>query len=342
MSRFTTEVRYICETLYGLDKSVGFGSVDEILNDTASKVFDFEFPIFDEAYRLVLEKNILRHFYTREIGEETVGLWKLRLNAKMNEIMPYYNELYKSSLLQFNPLYDVDYKTLGDSNRSSNVVENFKTDGNENLTHTTTTDTETASGKDTITDNPLKYTKSTKNSGVDNENNKEENLTENKGSSSNNEAGKTKYRNSDTPQGGLNMGDIDGNVYLTTAEIDDSLKNSNNNSENKEKRKSDASKQSSYQNNTEESLDYEEGAITETEYGKVITKVNNYGDSKTDGRTSNNIKDIKDANSYITRVVGKQGGMSFARMILEFRETFLKIDLMIIDELNGLFFGLYE
>lgn len=105
MSKYTTEVRYICENYAGLSESEGGNDVESIVEKSRSKVFDFDFPIFDESYRSVLERKILKHFYTREIGEETVGLWKLRLNVKLNEIMPYYNQLYKSELLEFNPLY---------------------------------------------------------------------------------------------------------------------------------------------------------------------------------------------------------------------------------------------
>ena len=108
MSKFTTEVRYICETYAGLEKSAGLNDVETVINNSYEKVFNFDFPIFDEAYRPILEKKILRHYYTREIGDETVGLWKLRLCNKLNEIMPYYNQLYKSQLIEFNPLYDVD------------------------------------------------------------------------------------------------------------------------------------------------------------------------------------------------------------------------------------------
>lgn len=108
MSKYTTEVRFICESNAGLFESQGYSNVNEILNKACPKVFDFDFPIFDENYRLPLEKKILSHFYTREICCETVGLWKLWLNNKMNEIMPYYNQLYKSALLEFNPFYDVD------------------------------------------------------------------------------------------------------------------------------------------------------------------------------------------------------------------------------------------
>ena len=109
MSKYTTEVRFICETEAGLTESEGYKSVNNILAISAPKVFDFDYPIFDEAYRLTLETKILKHYYTREICAETVGLWKLWLDAKMNEIMPYYNELYKTALYKFNPLYDADY-----------------------------------------------------------------------------------------------------------------------------------------------------------------------------------------------------------------------------------------
>lgn len=109
MSKYTTEVRFICETLAGYDMSQGYGKVSEIIDNSWDKVFDFDFPIFDEEYRSVLCKKILMHYYTREIGFETVGLWKLKLQTKMNEVMPYFNKLYATETLEFNPLYDVNY-----------------------------------------------------------------------------------------------------------------------------------------------------------------------------------------------------------------------------------------
>lgn len=149
MSKYTTEVRFICEHYAGLDESKGFDNIEEILTESAPKVFSFDFPIFDENYRIPLERKILRHYYTREIGEETVGLWKLRLNTRLNEIMPYYNQLYESELLKFNPFYDVDYTKTG--NREG---ENT---GNENVTTTTDTDnkmtgTVTDQGTNSLTD----------------------------------------------------------------------------------------------------------------------------------------------------------------------------------------------
>lgn len=59
--------------------------------------FDFEldeYPIFDETYRETLNQNILNHYYNDEIGFETASLFRFHLKARLNEIMPYYNNLY--------------------------------------------------------------------------------------------------------------------------------------------------------------------------------------------------------------------------------------------------------
>lgn len=136
MSKYTTEVRYICETEFGLKESAGSTRIEEILADVAPKIFDFDFPIFDENYRLALEIKILRHFYTREIGSETVGLWKLRLNDKMNEIMPYLNKFYAMYVAEVNPLYEMDYTKLhsGSSNNQSDY-SNSATSVSENTSN---------------------------------------------------------------------------------------------------------------------------------------------------------------------------------------------------------------
>lgn len=110
MSKYTTEVRFICESASGLSESKGYSDVEQIISTARSTIFDFNYPIFDENYRPILETKILKHYYTREIGEETVGLWKLRLNTRMNEIMPYYNKLYESELIEFDPMSNFNFK----------------------------------------------------------------------------------------------------------------------------------------------------------------------------------------------------------------------------------------
>lgn len=108
MSNYTTEVRYICEVAAGYDESQERDKVSDIISAAIPSIFDFDFPIFDETYRPVLERKILMHYYTREIAHETVGLWKLKLETKLNEIMPYYNDLYKIAAIEYDPLWDVD------------------------------------------------------------------------------------------------------------------------------------------------------------------------------------------------------------------------------------------
>lgn len=130
MSKYTTEVRYICEHEAGLAESAGYLSVDQIVEDAAPHIFE-EYPIFDEEYRIILNKKILRHYYTREICAETVGLWKLWLNNRMNEIMPYYNKLYLSELLDFDPFKDVDLKTVRDKIASGNDSREGQDNGSD-------------------------------------------------------------------------------------------------------------------------------------------------------------------------------------------------------------------
>lgn len=132
MSKYTTELRFICEQLCGYTESQDYAEVDAIITQSAPKIFSFSFPIFDEEYRSELEQKIIRHFYTREIGMETYALWKLKLQTKLNEIMPYYNQLYNSTLLEFNPLRNYAYEKEGGGHDSK--VER-KTTGLQTSTH---------------------------------------------------------------------------------------------------------------------------------------------------------------------------------------------------------------
>ena len=129
MSKYTTEVRFICEQQSGLRESLGYNDVGEIIEKARPKIFDFPYPIFDQNYKAVLESKILMHYYTREISEETYGLWKLRVRARLNEIMPYYNKLYESELIEFNPLWDTDITTdrdiKDDKQHANTTVDDF-------------------------------------------------------------------------------------------------------------------------------------------------------------------------------------------------------------------------
>lgn len=223
MSHYTTEVRFICETYADYKESQGYKKVDEIIQKARSKIFDFYYPIFDEAYRSVLETKILRHYYTREICAETVGRWKLFLEAEMNEIMPYYNKLYESELLKFDPLRDTDM--YAEHTKKGEGGTTGETSGNR----------------------------------------KEDNW---------------RYYH-DTPQGGVEG--LKSLHYLTEAERHD--------------------------NNTD--------------------------------TTANTSGTYNDTETYLEHIYGKSKGLSYAKLLQEYRNTLINIDAMIIKDLAELFMMVY-
>lgn len=114
LSKYTVMLRWLVESKYNLGLK--------------------DYPIFDEAYRNALNDKIIGHFYFREIGLETPDLFKRFLNRKMNEIMPYYNQLYESERIKIDPLRNVNLKE----------VYNKKNDGRLSQTdNTSTTNNET-------------------------------------------------------------------------------------------------------------------------------------------------------------------------------------------------------
>lgn len=253
MSKYTTEVRFICENSARLSESEGADNVDSILDKCWNKVFNFDFPIFDESYRQVLCRKILKHYYTREIAHETVGRWKLALNAKLNEIMPYYNQMYKSELLEFNPFYDVDLTRSKEGSGTSNR---------------TNTNTETSN-----------------------------NETKNVNSSSGRSNTDTLNRFSDTPQNSMDTQGIADSVPLTT--------------------------------------------VTKVNENNTITNESTDTINSSGNRTGNGTEDVNTTDKYIETVRGKQGTQNYSELLKKFRETFLNIDMMIIDECSDCFFTLW-
>ena len=81
-----------------------------------------DYPIFDENYRTILNNNIINHYYMNEIAFETAQLFKFYLNQKMNEIMPYYNNLYNAQKDIIDKYFDnVDIRETSNRNITSNT-----------------------------------------------------------------------------------------------------------------------------------------------------------------------------------------------------------------------------
>ena len=233
MSEYTTELRYICETYAGLKESAGYKDVPSIIEGARSKIFSFDYPIFDSAYKSVIETKIIKHYYTREIAHESVGLWLLRLDATMNEIMPYYNQLYKSELIKFDPMQDTDLTKDHTKDNSGNSQ----------------TDDDYTGTRDRTSEEWNKF--------------------------------------HDTPQSGINFQQLADGQYMTDVRH-----------------------------------------ITDTE-----------------NITDNNERDIEheytDTESYLEHIKGKSPGTSYSKFLNEYRDTFLNIDMMVINDLKDLFFNLW-
>lgn len=75
------------------------------------------FPIWDESHRGELEKKIIEHYYFRQIGFETVGRFKFKLNTRLREIMPRMNKLYKTTLFKYNPIENYNMEESGNDQR---------------------------------------------------------------------------------------------------------------------------------------------------------------------------------------------------------------------------------
>ena len=315
MSKYTTEVRFICENASGMNESVGYGGVDAVISGAIPKVFDFSFPIFDESYRNVLCGKILKHYYTREICEETVGLWKLRLSTRLNEIMPYYNQLYKSEALEFNPLFDVDYTRDGE--RSHDGTDNVT----KNNTQNTEEDISNQGEKTTDSDGSYSETKARTISGT----NDNESETTTEASTAITKTERDMY--SDTPQGALT--NLETGEYLTNAR----------------KKTGEESNQTTGSSDGTSTTTYSE---TNNDNG---SGTNNFLETVNDNFTGNRkVKNTESGNDnrtisstedYLEHISGKMGSVSYSKMLMEFRETFLNIDMVVINALADLFFNLW-
>lgn len=322
MSNFTTQVRTVCEFFNGDTQPQPLGKVNEIVHNVHNKVIG-DYPIFDEEYREVLNTKILKHYYMREIGQETVATWQLFLNNRMNEIMPYYNKLYKSELLEFNPLYDVELRT--ERENEENV------EGSDSRTRSEERSENGTSSEDGEATRQL-YGTTQSNDGTHSNT-----ASETSGESSGTQTGQTGKnhtdRYSDTPQGGLNgMESVEQNLYLTNAR----LIGENENETQTTNEESSGSGITTYDETTQGNETRDDNESTHSSRSSEVSR-----EGSSNGEESGEMQS-KTTGEYVERVSGKRGGVSYAKMLMEFRESLLNIDMKIIDELEDLFFGLWE
>ena len=79
MSKYTLELRYIYE-------------------DKNFKLFDFPYNLYDNDLKPWFEEKFFQHFMFYEIGFDSVAMFKQRLMSKLNDIFPYYKQLYETEV----------------------------------------------------------------------------------------------------------------------------------------------------------------------------------------------------------------------------------------------------
>lgn len=124
LSKYTMMIKDIVNSYYDGSSL----SVDDKLEDTREYIFDFDYPVLDEATKKRIEVAILKHYYYREIAFETIGQFKIKLNDRLNLIMTRYNNLYRKQDLSLSPYINSYLSELGNSASTSDVNnENWQT-----------------------------------------------------------------------------------------------------------------------------------------------------------------------------------------------------------------------
>lgn len=338
MSHYTTTVRAICETAAGLTSDVGYDDVAQVLNGAWGKIFE-AFPIFEEAHREILCKKILRHYYTEEIAFETVGLWKLALNTKMQEIMPKYNELYSISASITHPLYNKDVT----KEFTGNVTDDKTSTRTDNLTDTHSGDVKTVSTgtrTDDLTDtNGGKLVTDTDSTRTDNLSAKKTVNTDTTVSSEASTSSDVDTYSSDTPQGSLS--DVKSGKYMTTADISDSTTTTKG-------KDTTATDTTDMTVNTGTQKNTSTDTVTDSRTLKKTGTVKDEGTSTvTDtsavahtGTVSDVGKTVSDS-QHTEKVSGYEGSDIQAELLAKYSKSIINIDMMIITELSGLFMQIW-
>ena len=115
MSKYTLELRYLYE--------------DENFN-----LFDFPYNLYNNDLKPWFEEKFYQHFMFYEIGFDTIGMFKQRLMTKLNDIYPYYRQLYETEIRSkgidfmlnkdLKESYVRELTSNSNSNQESNVTSN--------------------------------------------------------------------------------------------------------------------------------------------------------------------------------------------------------------------------
>lgn len=294
-------------------------TVSEKIEEGRVRLFNFDYPFFDPEYKSVFETNFIRQFYFKEIGFDVFGRFQFELENYLRINMGYYNKLFESELIKYEILEN--YKLTEEYKRNvdkKSDTDNKKT-GNVKVDSTgLATGNATATGSN-VTDTIDGVTGTTGSTG---------NTTET-GTGTNNSTSNTTNDEvvSDTPQALLSNKD-----YATGATFTD-----NKNTKTGSTGKTNVSDTTGSTTNTSDATGKQTGTSTQT---------SNSTDNQTTNQTELNNENLLGktktltVEDYILTKTGKVGERNYPKMVEEYRNTLLRIELQIFKEMNKQLFML--
>lgn len=322
-------------------------------------------------HRKTLERKILHAYWFNQLCVDSVDRFIFYLNTRLERIMPYYNKLYESELIKFDPLLNMSLKTNGrsienlvnvankDRSRTGQVLRNFANAGHsegnevgnlknnldENVTKKETENRDLTGNKTTDRDTTENVTENATINGTG-----ESTTTENANIQ---KTGTNSY--SDTPQRDLSTQGIMSN-YLTnytattdneerqittdneykTNETRETTTDTTENMEQKENWTEDENKAKDTTQNT--THDITEDTTKDTK-GKTFN--NGKEDQYTGEAESETNNERKTSDTGNTEEQVGYMNVSASSLLQAFRDTFINIDEMIINDLRDCFMEVF-
>lgn len=245
MSSYSMTLQEVLATLLAFsDVDVTNFTTKQFIEEGRKKLFNFEYPIFDPTYKAVLETNFIRNFYMREIGFETHERFQFELESWLLINMRYFNKLFESELMEFDPLVNSKMDTTSTRKKDTDGAVDSTTNGNSTSTQ--------------------------------------------------NSDGFNRFLESDTPDNRLAITTEDGKGIIQYA-----------------------------------------SKINEG------TSKNNVSGADSSNVIGNTLTDISETETYVQSRLGKTGSVTFSKMMNEYRNSLIRVEVKMFEELQKLFMLVY-
>lgn len=309
---------------------------DAVIDASRTQLFNFLYPV-PVADKEALEKFIMNRFILRRVGSGNIRKWRQMFKAKILEIMPFYSMLMESEHLSYDPLINNDLTTTDDAADTLDTTRDKRTDNDYTYSKSGTTHSENAKDGSTTGE----YEKAGENETVTDKDGTTSGQYSKSGSETGNERELNRYL--DTPQGDSSRvweTDAQGHVVLSDYYITDVRGITKDASRSWSETGSDSG--TSTEDTTVNGTYSEDGSDSGTSHEESTTQ-GTYSESGSDQRDIVEHETI-DTDTTHTNENYKLGvsGISKSKLLLEYRETFLRIYTNIAEELEPLFYNLVE